>query len=132
VILVQIALLAMLNAGPSSAQQQITPDAFLDQAVGRTLTFSNFKSGMMIGVEQFLSRDLSVWAQEDGRCSYGQIEIRGPIMCFIYEDFPNPQNCWMPFQAEDKLLVISTTNQQIQRVTGISEDPVVCEGAPLS
>ncbi|MEO0691361.1 MAG: hypothetical protein AAFY90_00620 [Pseudomonadota bacterium] len=129
---IQIALLAVLNAGPSPAQQQMTPDAFLDQAVGRTLTFSNFRSGNMIGVEQFLSRDLSVWAQEDGRCSYGHIEIRGPIMCFIYEDFPDPQNCWMPFQAGDELLVISTSSQQIQRVTAMTEDPVVCEGVPLS
>ena len=119
-------------AGPVSAQQQISPDAFLDLAFGQTLTFSDYESGVTVGVEHFLRRDLSVWAQQNGRCSYGKIEIRGPLMCFIYENFPNPENCWMPFQVDGDVLVMSAENRQIQRVTGVSKDPVLCEGVPLS
>lgn len=119
-------------ASAASAQQQIAPDTFLDLAIGRTLTFSDYHSGMTVGVEQFLRRDLSVWAQENGRCSYGKVEIRGPLLCFNYENFPNPDNCWMPFQSEGELLVMSALNRQIQRVTQYSKDPVVCEGVPLS
>ena len=119
-------------AGPLSAQQQISPDAFLDLALGQTLTFSDYGTGLTVGVEQFLRRDLSVWAQQNGQCSYGEIEIRGPLVCFIYENFPNPDNCWMPFQVDGDVLVMSAENRQIQRVTGVSKEPVVCEGVPLS
>lgn len=129
---IQIAVCLLINAAPLSAQQQIAPDTFLDLAIDRTLTFSDYTSGVTVGVEQFLRRDLSVWAQADGRCSYGHIEIRGPVLCFIYENFPNPQNCWMPFAADDELLVMSTSSRQIQRVTQITDEPVVCEGVPLS
>ena len=130
--LVHVVSLVVGCAGAASAQQQMAPDTFLDQAIGRTLTFSDYGSGITVGIEQFLRRDLSVWAQSNGRCSYGTIEIRGPLLCFIYENFPNPENCWMPFQAEDELLVMSAVTRQIQRVTEITEDPVVCEGVPLS
>jgi len=116
----------------AAAQEQISPDTFLELATGHTLTFTDYDSDFVVGVEQFLRRDQSVWAQSNGRCSYGTIEIRGPLLCFLYENFPNPDNCWMPFRSDDGLLVMSAANRQIQRVTGITDEPVVCEGVPLS
>ncbi len=76
-------------AGAATAQEQITPDEFLDGATGNTLTFTAFDGGHLVGEEQFLRRDLSVWAQPDGRCTYGTIEIRGPRICFLYDDCPH-------------------------------------------
>ena len=117
---------------PATAQQQITPDEFLDRAEGRTLTFADYASGSIVGVEQFLSRKLSVWAQSNGRCSYGHIELRGPLICFLYENFPNPENCWIPFNDGGELLVMSQRDFGIQRITNVSDDEVTCQGAPLS
>jgi len=114
------------------AQQKITPQEFLDRANGKTLTFTDRNSGSVVGVEQFLNRELSVWAQSDGRCSYGKISVRGELMCFLYEDFPNPDNCWLPLEADGELLVLSTGSFQILMITQINEKPVICEGAPLS
>lgn len=127
-----LALALMLAATGAYAQEKITPQEFLGRADGNTLTFTHQKSGNIVGVEQFLSRKLSVWAQSDGRCSYGHIEIKGELMCFLYEDFPDPNNCWLPFDNAGQLMVLSTDNFQIQTITGISQDPVICEGAPLS
>lgn len=122
----------LLSAGTSlAAQTQITPDAFLDQVVGKTLTFSTFESGSLVGVEQFLRRDLSVWAAVDLRCTYGEIEVRGPLICFIYEDNPNPENCWMPF-VDDQGLIVMSRSFDIQRITAVTQDPVVCNDAPIS
>ena len=118
-------------AAPCLAQTQITPEAFLDQAVGKTLTFSGYKTGELVGTEQFLSRDKTVWARTDRHCTYGQIDVRGPLICFIYEDHPDPDNCWMPFIDGEGLTVISR-NFDIQRITAITEKPVICEDAPLS
>lgn len=56
-----ISLVAVLTL-PAAAQDQLTPDEFLDLAHDRTLSFANIRSGNLVGVEQFLRRDLSVWA----------------------------------------------------------------------
>lgn len=123
---------SVMLASPVVAQEQISPDGFLDLAHGRTLSFSNTRTGNLVGVEQFLRRDLSVWADETGRCTYGRIEQRGPLLCFLYEDAPDPNNCWIPFMDEGTLLVLSDRTREVQRISDISEDPVICEGAPSS
>jgi hypothetical protein len=114
------------------AQEQITPQEFLDRATGNTLTFTHDGSGRVVGVEQFLSPDLSVWADVGGRCAYGDIELRGELICFLYRDNPDPNNCWMPFDKDGEMMVISSDSLEIQRITGISEQRVDCVGAPLS
>lgn len=125
-------LLLMVPQGPGIAQTRLTPEAFLDQATGRTLTFTSQSSGAVVGIEQFLNRKQSVWANASGRCTYGEIEVRGHLICFIYEDKPDPLNCWATFSDEDELLVISTRSRQVQRVTKITDRPVMCEDAALS
>lgn len=125
-------IIAALLASSAVAQEQLTPDGFLDLAHGRTLSFTNIQSGNLVGVEQFLRRDLSVWADETGRCTYGRIEQRGPLLCFLYEDAPDPGNCWIPFMDEGTLLVLSERTREVQRISDISEKPVICEGAPTS
>ena len=127
-----LTLFTGLMASNVSAQEQIGPDAFLELAVGRTLSFTNQVSGTLVGMEQFLRHDLSVWADETGRCTYGRIEKRGPLLCFLYEDDPDPNNCWVPFMDEGTLLVLSQTTQELQRISDISKEPVICEGAPTS
>jgi len=126
------ALIACLLAAPATAQDQMTPDAFLDLALGRTLSFSSIGSGALVGIEQFIRRDLSVWADETGRCTYGRIVLRGPLICFIYEDAPDPDNCWIPFNDAGTLLVMADRSGEVQRISDISDRPVVCEGAPTS
>lgn len=123
---------AAAGASPAQAQEQLTPDSFLDIALDRTLSFSSMRSGMLVGIEEFLRRDLSVWADETGRCTYGRIEIRGPLICFLYEDAPDPDNCWIPFNDAGTLLVMSQTTGEVQRISDISDKPVICEGAPTS
>jgi len=121
-----------LCAGPAIAQDQISPDQFLDLALGRTLSFSSTQGGALIGEEQFIRRDLSVWADSTGRCTYGQIETRGPFLCFLYEDVPDPENCWIPFLDKGTLLVLSQSTREMQRISDVSSDPIICTDAPTS
>lgn len=127
-----VALLGAFCATQAAAQDQMSPDGFLDLIVGKTLSFSSMRTGGLIGEEQFLRRDLSVWADQTGRCTYGRIELRGPLICFVYEDAPNPDNCWIPFMDNGTLLVLSKWTNEVQRISDISEEPITCEGAPLS
>ena len=124
-------VLGLWLSGPLAAQDQISPELFLDQVVGNTLTFRGHSSNNFVGVEQFLRRDLSVWATANGRCTYGQIEVRGPLICFIYDDNPDPGNCWTPF-VEDGDLVVVGVRGDIQRITSIERRDISCEAAPLS
>lgn len=130
-MLARAVALALSLAGPAAAQDQISPDVFLDQAIGKTLTFRSFSTNKLVGVEQFLRRDLSVWTATNGRCTYGKIEIRGPLICFIYEDYPDPENCWTTYVAEGDLMVLSVGGD-VQRITQIETRDISCEGAPLS
>ncbi|MBD3662484.1 hypothetical protein H9Q16_00960 [Sulfitobacter sp. TSTF-M16] len=118
-------------AGAAVAQQQISPEAFLDRAEGKTFTFRQYQGNAYVGTEQFLRRDLSVWATSTGRCTYGTITVRGPQVCFLYDDFPDPENCWLPFEYNGDLVVMAPTGE-VQRVTKITERPISCEGAPVS
>jgi hypothetical protein len=115
----------------ASAQTQITPEQFIDQAEGRTLTFLNFRTNNLVGVEEFITRDRTVWARDDGSCTYGRIELSETLICFHYEDMPGQAHCWMPYVHEGELLVISTS-RDIQRVSEVSDDPVVCTDVPVS
>jgi hypothetical protein len=127
-----LCIFALACGTPVLAQEQMTPEAFLDLAVGRTLSFSSVASGNLVGVEQFLRPDLSVWADQSGRCTYGRIEQRGPLLCFLYEDYTDPNNCWIPFMDEGTLLVMSERSNELQRISDISDRAVICEGAPTS
>ena len=53
-----------LLATPAEPQTLITPDDFLDAAVGKTLSFHEMSSGELVGEEQFLSPTLSVWRMD--------------------------------------------------------------------
>ncbi|MGJ8547029.1 MAG: hypothetical protein ACSHWZ_16405 [Sulfitobacter sp.] len=122
---------AMLIGASVQAQSRITPEAFIEAAKGRTLTFVTFPGNRPVGVEQFLSGQRSVWARSDGSCTYGQITLSGLYICFEYEDDPAGQHCWVPFEHQDGMLVRSVQGS-VQRVSEISSALVVCFDAPLS
>lgn len=116
---------------PAAAQTQLTPDAFLDRAQGRTLTFTDPESGGLVGTEQFLGRDSSIWKRPGRACTYGQIEMRKDMICFIYEDLPDVENCWIPFLQEGTLFVVSI-NGSTQTITRITSSPIICGDVPIS
>ncbi len=125
----RLALLLLL-AGPLGAQEQVSPEVFLEAVVGQTLTFRAWQSDLLVGEEQFLRRDLSVWTDPTGRCTYGRLEIRGPRLCFHYEDDPDPDNCWQIFRHEGEFLVMARS-LEVQRVSALREAPLSCDGVPV-
>lgn len=130
-VLAALCMAALWTAQAAKAQEQLTPDEFLDRATGRTLTFEYFPNGGVVGIEQFLSRSRTVWATPTGTCTYGRIELRGTQICFIYEDLPDPEHCWVPFDSDEGMVVFAGT-ESIQRVSRITDNPVVCEDPAIS
>ena len=125
-----IALFALLG-GSALAQERITADEFLDIAQGRTLTFHDFKSGYPVGVEQFLTRKLSVWKETGGQCVYGTITIEEGKLCFKYDHRPD-KACWWPYRDDERLFVLfaNRLSGEIQEVVEISDAPVGCPMKP--
>ncbi|WP_298846844.1 hypothetical protein [uncultured Ruegeria sp.] len=133
--LLRVALCAALLPGWAFAQTIITPEAFLDAAVGKTLTFYEIRSGGLVGTEQFLSRRVSVWREEGQSCVYGQITTPNGQICFLYDNDPDGMPvCWWPFLHEDRLMVrlASFAEGEIQEVRSITEVSLNCPNAPTS
>jgi hypothetical protein len=126
-------LLGLIVASPAFGQERITPDAFLDTAVGKTLTFEMFGTGRVVGREEFLNRKLSVWREEGDTCVYGRITIEKDQLCFYYDHRgPEDPACWWTFRDEDRLLVLFAGDgeREIQEVTRIDESGLDCPVKP--
>lgn len=120
--------MCLLVANGLAAQEQITAKDFLDRLEGRTATFSDFQSGRVIGIEQFVTRTRSVWTRQDGSCAFGTIYTKDEQVCFLYDDEPDPiPHCWTPFALRDRLWVAGTTPGEVQEITDITDDPVTCD-----
>ena len=126
-----LALAAALCGSTGQAQERISPETFLDVAEGHTLTFRNYASGYEVGVEQFLSRRLSVWKETGGQCVYGTITIEEGRLCFLYDHRPD-KACWWTFRDDDRLFVLFANRMsgEIQEVVSISDDPLGCPMTP--
>ncbi|WGH79714.1 hypothetical protein [Jannaschia ovalis] len=118
-------------AAPAAAQEPMSPAAFLDALEGRTATFVMRDGGDLVGIERFLDRARTVWAHADGSCAYGTIMLRGPQVCFTYDDDPGVSHCWLPFR-DGETHVRSLSSGEVQRISRIDDSYVGCDGEPLS
>lgn len=126
--MIRSAVPLVLCAAPAWAQEQITADAFLDRLAGRTATFVMMGTDELVGIEQFLRRDRTVWARSDGTCAYGTITVDGPLVCFAYDDEPSGRkHCWFPFERDGTLLVLDDEGDEVQEISRITDTPVFCE-----
>ena len=123
----------MFGASHSVAQERISAELFLDRVAGKTATFVMYSTGDLVGTEQFVRRDRTVWARADGSCAYGTVFVREGAVCFAYDDEPaGVTHCWAPFETDDRLLVVTLDGREIQEVTALSDAPVICSAPPTS
>lgn len=125
---------AMALATPGAAQDQITPDEFLDRAVGNTLSFYAVPSGRLVGIEEFLRRDLSVWRPRGGDCTYGRITVENGQLCFLYEELSDQPVCWYTFDMEGTLMVrlAQLSELDVQEVRDITTKSLNCPEEAIS
>ena len=127
----RFAYLCLMIAGSAAhAQERITPEEFLAIANGKTLTFHDLDSKSLVGVEEYLSPELSVWREAGGDCVYGTITVETDQLCFFYDYEPAEKACWWPFLRDETLLVLSAQTGEIQEVVEISEEPLGCPMLP--
>lgn len=83
--------LSLLLALPALAQERMTADEFDVYSRGKTLFFS--QDGALYGAEVYYDNRRVVWSFLDGECKEGFWYDENDLICFIYEDNPDPQ-CW--------------------------------------
>ncbi len=129
-----VALCAAFLPTVAKAQTLITPEAFLNAVVGKTITFHEIRSGMLVGTEEFLSPTLSVWRMEGRGCVYGQITTPNGQICFLYDDTPDGVPvCWWPFLHDDRLMVrlARFIGSETQEVRSVTDDSLNCPSTPV-
>lgn len=84
-------LLGLLLSTPALAEEPLTAEAFDALTLGRTMTWAEF--GQVYGVEQYLPGRRVRWTVVGDDCKLGHWYPEGEMICFQYEDDPEP-DCW--------------------------------------
>lgn len=86
---------------PAMAETRMTAETFDAYTRGKTL-FYGF-DGVAYGVERYLDNRRVIWSFLDGDCKYGAWYEENGLICFVYEDRPDPQ-CWSFDQGPSGLI----------------------------
>jgi len=117
----------LLTAAPLAAQTPMTGDEFEAYSQGKTLFFRY--SDDRYGAEEYLPNRRVRWSFLDGDCKDGEWYEDGQMICFVYEDNPDPQ-CWSVYEQGDGLMAqfendpTQTTLFQVEK----TDEPMVCLG----
>ena len=76
---------------PASAQSQMSAEEFDTYTRGKTLYYGN--TSEPYGAEIYLPNRRVRWSFLDGQCRDGEWYEADGLICFVYEDRPEPQ-CW--------------------------------------
>ncbi len=84
-------IFAVFSALPAAAQDLMTAAEFDRYTRGKTLFYG--RDGAAYGAEIYLENRRVRWSFLDGQCKDGQWYEEAGLICFVYEDNPDPQ-CW--------------------------------------
>lgn len=86
-------VMACAVAVPSvQADAPMSAAEFDAYTLGKTLYFGS--NGQEYGVEKYMENRRVRWSFLDGKCRDGQWYEDGGQICFVYDDYPDPQ-CWV-------------------------------------
>lgn len=96
-----ILILSGLCALPASAQSLMTAEEFDQYTQGKTLYYGD--GNTPYGAEIYLPNRRVRWSFLDGQCRDGEWYEADGLICFVYEDRPDPQ-CWSFEEAPSGLI----------------------------
>ena len=85
------AALTISCAAPLAAQSKMSAAEFDAYTQGKTLFYG--RNGAAYGAEIYHENRRVQWSFLDGECKEGEWFEVGELICFVYEDNPEPQ-CW--------------------------------------
>ncbi|NSX56474.1 hypothetical protein [Parasulfitobacter algicola] len=108
--------------------QQLSPDAFEQYVTGKTLYYGE-PGARPYGAEEYLPGRRVRWSFLNGECIEGQWFVDMDLICFVYEDNPEPQ-CWSFYKDGGGIVAMfendpnSTTLYELQNAS----EPLRCLG----
>lgn len=123
-------MVATLFAGPLNAEQAMSVEDFEAYSLGKTLYFGF--DGSTYGAEEYLPGRRVRWSYLDGICKDGEWYQDGELICFTYEDDPDPQ-CWSFFKGEGGLVAQFENNPEDTTLYEVqqSDKPMLCLGPEI-
>jgi hypothetical protein len=122
---------ALLLVWPAAPQAQtsapMSAEAFDAYTRGQTFTYGT--GATPYGAEEYLENRRVRWSFLDGRCQDGEWYEENGLICFVYDDNPDPQ-CWSFYQTPGGIVArfeddpSQTTLYEITR----SPEPLMCLG----
>jgi hypothetical protein len=126
--LLAVALL-LLSAITLRAQTGSPMDGAAFDAYTRGQTFTYGTGAAPYGAEEYMDNRRVRWSFLDGRCQEGEWYEENGMICFVYDDNPDPQ-CWSFYQTPGGIVArfeddpSQTTLYEITR----SPEPMMCLG----
>ncbi len=120
----------VLLALPLWAQTPLDGATFDRLTQGKTFYYA--VDGLPYGGETYLKGQRVRWSFLDGKCKQGRWYTQGEMICFIYEDTPNPQ-CWRFYQQNGQLKAQFDKSPPEQALFGVeqSDEPLLCLGPEI-
>lgn len=123
-----LALLTCLAALPTQAQdRKLTPEEFERFVTGSTILFQS--RAREYGAEEYLDNRRVRWSFLDGDCTEGHWYAQGPQICFVYDDYPDPQ-CWQFYVRQGRLVALFEDDPEATELIefGRRDGPLYCLG----
>ncbi len=117
----------LFSAMSVSAQDAMSGPEF--DAYTRGKTFYYGEGDSPYGGEEYLEDQKVRWSFLDGQCKDGQWYEEGELICFVYDDSPEP-HCWSFFQSPGGLVAQfeGDPGQTVLYEVNKSDDPMLCLG----
>ena len=112
---------------PALAAEALSPQEFERYVTGKTLYYGT--GGQTYGVEEYLTNRRVRWSFLDGKCKEGRWYDDLDLICFVYEDTPEPQ-CWSFYLEGGKLRAQFENNTDSADLyeVGENDEPMLCLG----
>ncbi|MBU3259361.1 MULTISPECIES: hypothetical protein [Roseovarius] len=125
-----LACCLLLSAAPLRADPMMSAEAF--DAYTRGKTFYYASQGAPYGAEEYLSDRRVRWSFLDGECKDGRWFEQDGLICFVYEDRPEPQ-CWSFTQSASGLIArfVSEDSETELYEVEKSAEPLECPGPEI-
>lgn len=124
------ALLLGLALPATAADIPLSPESFEARVTGRTLSYAS--GGAEYGAEEYLANRRVRWSFLDGICSEGHWYVAGAQICFVYEDFPEPQ-CWQFYDRDGRIMARFRNDPEATELyeTRRRDEPLICRGPEI-
>lgn len=120
-------LCLMSLALPAAAGDVMSAGEFDAYTIGKTFYYGSL--GEPYGAEEYLENRRVRWTFLDGKCQEGVWYEEDGLICFVYENQPDPQ-CWSFRQSAAGLIAqfendpVQTELYEVRR----SDEPLMCMG----